>query len=143
LPYRGFANCLQTNRGLKPKATLSWLNRRRLLAGNIGKCRDFAQTGAVQLGPFEKFVSSFAPQKQRYFRGAKGDFRPVISRAVLTGTKKRYRRAHAALLARLISGRAEHSSGRWVIPDPGEAVLWQYARKESRIRYSHQGSLRD
>jgi len=25
-----------------------------------------------------KLVSSFAPQKQRYFRGAKGDYRPVI-----------------------------------------------------------------
>jgi len=30
-------------------APLSWLNRRRLLAGNIRKCSDFAQTGAVQL----------------------------------------------------------------------------------------------
>ena len=30
-------------------APLSWLNRRRLLAGNIGKSSDFAQTGAVQL----------------------------------------------------------------------------------------------
>jgi len=31
-------------------APLSWLSRRRLLAGNIGKCSNFAQTGAVQLG---------------------------------------------------------------------------------------------
>gem|GEM_PF-5402273 len=34
-------------------APLSWLNRRRLLAGNIEKCSDFAQTGAVQPGWFE------------------------------------------------------------------------------------------
>gem|GEM_PF-4210967 len=30
-------------------------------------------------------MSSFAPQKQRYFRGAKGDYWTVISRAVLSG----------------------------------------------------------
>ena len=30
-------------------------------------------------GPFENYVSPFAPQKWRYFRGAKGDYLLVIS----------------------------------------------------------------